>query len=317
MKKLWIIWLTFIFWILVFVIWHFQKENDIVSTTYSYQIDFDKSMNKDSVLANMKLYPQLDYETTWEEENQKMNILLNHNLKQDTELIVNIDSDAKTQDWENLPKTLSFQFKLDANPQVDFVSPQWEITDTNQNVTVNFSSPMVSLTNLDNQNECPMQISPKIDWKCVWITTNTFQFRPQNNFPKWANYSFFIPSWIENVSGNQTSSSKRFNIQTPDFKLLSSPNSLNKDDDLILVFNDDIDLDDFINNFSISDFDNSQLDIEYTEKETNIEWEYETLTNSISIFPQSWDWWYDKEYQINIDSDFSSQSFDIFGLSFL
>ena len=66
---------------------------------------------------------------------------------------------------------------------VDFVSPSGKITDTHQYITVSFSKPMVSLTNLDNSVQCPLEITPKIDGKCVWITTSTFQFRPENDFP--------------------------------------------------------------------------------------------------------------------------------------
>jgi hypothetical protein len=57
------------------------------------------------------------------------------------------------------------------------------VSDLNQNITVRFSKPMVSLTNLDNQSKCPIKITPPISGKCVWITTSTFQFRPEKGFP--------------------------------------------------------------------------------------------------------------------------------------
>ncbi|MBS8121522.1 alpha-2-macroglobulin [Candidatus Vampirococcus lugosii] len=273
----------------------------------SFQIDFEQSMDTKSVLSNMRIYPEIEYELVWSENDSIAEIAFSNNFDEDTEVLVNISDDAKNSNGEKLTQTLSKKFKVDSAPQIDFVSPEGIITDVNKNITVRFTSPMVSFTNLDNQAECPIQITPNIDGKCVWITTSTFQFRPVNSFPRGANYSIYIPSGIENISGNKTINSKKFEIKTPDFELISSPKNINKDDDLVLVFNDKIDLDKFKNNFSISNFDNSELDFEYAKKETNIDGQYDVLTNSVSIFPKNGDWGYNKKYQISINSSLTSK----------
>jgi hypothetical protein len=51
-------------------------------------------------------------------------------------------------------------------------------------ITVAFNKPMVEMTNFDNMSACPINIAPKMEGKCVWITSSVFQFRPTNGFAK-------------------------------------------------------------------------------------------------------------------------------------
>ncbi len=54
----------------------------------------------------------------------------------------------------NIEKEIVQQFKVSWVAKVDFITPEWEITDLSKNITVRFSKPMISLTTLDNQPEC-------------------------------------------------------------------------------------------------------------------------------------------------------------------
>jgi hypothetical protein len=267
---------------------------------------FNDEMNEASVEKNIKIFPELKYASSWKDE-KTLELTLNDVVNKELDVLVNVLDEATLKNWDKLWATVTKKYKIDWNAVVDFVSPEGQLTDKNGNITVRFSKPMVSLTNLDNGWKCPITITPELPWKCVWITTSTFQYRPTLWFPAWARFSVLIPAWLQTIAWDKTLESKVFEIITPDFKLLSSQSTLKNDEKLNFLFNDDISLEDFKNNFSITGINKSDLNFEYLQIPTSIEWKYDTNKAWISIFPKSWNWWYGKSYSYTISSNMKSE----------
>ncbi|MDD5770106.1 MAG: alpha-2-macroglobulin family protein, partial [Candidatus Gracilibacteria bacterium] len=264
-------------------------------------LTFASNMNKLSVLSNIKVYPEIKYSSNWVDD-KNLELVVEDLVKEDTDILVNVSDNATTSSGEKLENTFVKQFKISGEPLIDFTTPDGNITDLNQNITVRFSKPMVSLTNLQNQSKCPIEITPNIHGKCVWITTSTFQFRPEEGFPMGGKYSVNIPAGIQTISGDKTINSKSFEITTPDFALVSDIDSLRIDEKLNFVFNDEVDLDKFKINFKLNGISNDKLDFSYFKGEGDLE----EQKNIISIFPKTGDWGYSKDYNYTISKNLTS-----------
>lgn len=273
--------------------------NDTSFKKYKMSFSFTDSMNKKSVEENLKIYPNIKYSWTWTDD-KTLELVTNEEINKELDVLVNILDEASLKTWAKLENTITKKFKISGEAKVDFVSPEWQLTDKLQNITARFSKPIVSLTNLDNQDFCPITISPSIPWKCVWITTSTFQFRPENGFPAWARYNVLIPAWIKTIAWDQTEKSKVFEIVTPAFNIENYSTSLSSEDKLNIIFNDEVSLSDFKNNFSISWYKNDELNFEYLQVPTSVEWTFDTNKSWISILPKTWEWWYWKTFSYTI-----------------
>jgi len=141
-------------------------------------IQFDAPMNQASVAKNISIYPQVQFTSHWTDD-ENLELIIDDLIAKETNFLVNVFDSALTSSGEKLEKPYSKTFKVDGEALIELVTPSGILTDTYQNITVRFSQPMVSLTNLDNQAKCPIEIIPNILGKCVWITTSTFQFRPE------------------------------------------------------------------------------------------------------------------------------------------
>ncbi len=263
------------------------------------KITFASAMNRESVEKNIRIYPDLDTSLTWESDSE-LRIEVTNNIDDDVDVVLNILEDATDTLWNTLEEPIIKRFKVSGPTKIDFITPEWEITDLTKNITVRFSRPMVSLINLDNQEKCPITILPNLPWKCVWITTSTFQFRPENDFPIWWSYRVIVPAWIESVSWTKTTNWKNIVINTPKFQVINTVRSINTDKPLLITFNSDVDLNKFINNFSINRISKSDLNINYFKVPSSIEWEYDIKKNIIEIMPKSWFWWYWKSFNYTI-----------------
>lgn len=263
-------------------------------------ISFAWEMNKESVLSNLSIFPEVRAEYIWENNKNLIIDIDKKNIEKNTDFIININNKAIDVKWNKLEKDIIQKFKVSWTAKIDFVSPEWEITDLTKNITVRFSKPISWLTTLDNQMECPIEISPKLEGKCVWITSSTFQFRPESGFPIGAKYDISIPSWIKTIAWDKTIEWKIFEVTTPKFELLSASNEWSKDIPLFIIFNAELELNNFIENFEMQNFQNNELDINYFEVDSEIEWEKIIKKNIISIFPKKTDWGYWKRYNYKL-----------------
>ncbi|MEF2175905.1 MAG: MG2 domain-containing protein [Candidatus Absconditabacteria bacterium] len=277
----------------------------------SFNIKFDIPMNVKSVEDNFRVYPDQDVLFNWSDNSNLSVSLVSKDddytdpdkidqIREYEEILVNIGTGAVSSTGANLDEVFVKKFKIDGTPMLTFVSPSGEIDDLGQYITARFSKPMIPLTTLDSQGPCTIEITPNLPGKCVWITTSTFQFRPDQGFPMGGNYQIKIPSGIETIAGDKTINSKEFSITTPKFKVNSITENINKDDKILINFNSEVDLNKFIENFTINGIDKAQLNIDYhtinDEKSNNI----------VSLMPKNGDWGYGKSYSITINKSMSS-----------
>ncbi len=270
------------------------------------KINFANSMDSVSVEKNIKTYPEVKYTSSWDDP-KTLSLVVDDLITKETDLLVNVLDKALTSSWENLKTPIFKTFKINWEAVVEFVSPNGNINDLNQNITISFSKPITSLTNLDNQEKCFISISPNIPGKCVWITTSTMQFRPTNWFPTWWKYLVTIPSWIKTISWDTTINSKTFEIITPDFVLNSNITSLNLDESLKFAFNDEVSLSDFEKNFALKEYKNDLLKFSYFKGVNDLE-ENKTI---IEVFPKTWDFWYEKTLNYTINKSLTSKRWNI------
>lgn len=261
-------------------------------------LNFDENLNKNNIVSNLKIYPEVEFSANWI-DNQNLEIVLQDLINKDVEFLVN------TLDEETAKEVISKKFKITWSPTLDFVSPKWEITDVNQNIVVKFSKPIVELTNIDNQKSCPIKITPNIPWECHFITTSSFLFKPEKWFAYGAKYDVSIPSWIETHLWEKTLNWIQFQIYTPKFELINQYLPKNIDDKLVFNFNDEINLEDFKNNFRLTWYDNSNLEIKYLKSNS------QDLKSGIEIFPKENNWWYDEKFEYTIFKNLNSKRWNI------
>jgi len=279
----------------------------IKETFLSYQkptieLAFTQNMNQKTVLGNLSLYPEIEYETNWKDE-KTLQLTLLQPFERDTDVVVNISTDAQTADWEYLPETFGKKFRVDGEALVTFVGPVGQLTDSYQHITVRFSKPIVSLTHLDNQSTCPIKITPDIPGKCVWMTTSMFQFRPTQGFPAGAKYQVEIPSGIQTISGDETKNAKSFEIVTPGFRVFDASEPQMAEDPIQITFNDEINLEKLKKKLTIQWLSLSELDIAYATDDTTLL----PVENRVTIVPKTWIWPYKSSFVLTIHKSMTSK----------
>ena len=294
----------------MFIVIKSKSKNNVWASSDEFlwmaRINFDQDMDRESVESSLSVYPQNDLDLLWV-SNKELKISLAVEDEDSRQYIINLNDKAKTKTWQALWKIISRNFKTSGQAKINFVSPEWEIKDLNKNITVRFNKPISVLTTFDSQSQCPIEISPPLPWKCVWITTSTFQYRPFEWFSIGAKYDIKIPDWIDTIAWDTTINSKSFEIITPKFELLNKNSSkLNKDEPLLVAFNANVSLNDFNSNFSIEWISKSNLIIDHFKND-----KWKKVTNIISIFPKSKNWWYDKKYKYTIWSWLKSVRWNI------
>lgn len=264
-------------------------------------VNFPVEIDRKSFEENVQIFPEVKPNYIWA-DNRSVEIKIKSEIENDTEFYVNVPQTVIDKEWNTLDKAIIQQFKVGWVARLDFITPDWEISDLTKNITVRFNKPMIALTTFDNQPDCPIVITPKIEGKCVWVTTSTFQFRPSEGFPIWWKYKISIPKWIKSVLWKETINWKDIEITTPKFKILHNPSTWYKDKPLFIIFNDDIFLENFIDNFEIEWIEVDDLDIEYLKIDSDVEWKKIDNKKVISIFPKNKDWGYWKNYNYILNS---------------
>ncbi len=181
------------------------------------------------------------------------------------------------------------------------VLPEEKLDDLTKNLVVFFSIPQISLTSLEEKNNlaCPIEITPKVDWKCSWTTTSVLEFIPKTTFAWATKYDYEVKymSWMNYELENNFT----WSFVTPELQV-------NIDDSFIpknyinLSFNFPVDVEEINKNLSLysPDFVNK-------EKSNWVELKYRVervlqSQNSFLIKPLSWEFFYDTSYKIDIKS---------------
>ena len=170
------------------VIWWNFDLNQMKIPVWIKNIDFIFSDNLKSETINKKnitISPNLEWSFSLINSNivrfnidQKINIWDNY--------LFSFSDRVEWENWKNINEA-NFNIEFVSNASVLKINPEWSLQNLNQNFSVFFSVPMVSLTDLDSRDNlpCPIEFEPKIKGKCSWTTTSVLEFIPDNRL-KWA-----------------------------------------------------------------------------------------------------------------------------------
>lgn len=166
--------------------------------------------------------------------------------------------------------------------------PTGPIDNLDQTVIVSFAKPMVPLTTLDSQAECPLLISPSADGSCRWISTQTVEFTPK----KWSPATEYIVNvvWTEE---NYT-----WSFSTPLLQRSVSSNETLRDG-IVLMFNFPI-KDNQLEKYLVVTNQNNSKEIPVI-----IVWDQEL--SAYVLQPQSWIWDYLTDYKFSLTSSLETQ----------
>ena len=289
-----------------------KKEEAIEATTMeknTFSIVFASAMDRKSVEEKVVIFPDTEKTIAWEDD-KNMEVHLNNIPDWSDEVSVNIASSSKTLSWVDLGKTITKKFLVEKSLEIDFISPEWAITDLTKNITVRFNQPVVNLTSLDEQWNCPVVIEPQLEWKCVWITTSTVQFRPESGFPIWAKYSVVIPKWFKWVNWDESLLEKKIEIITPEFSILNVDKELSNKESFNIVFNAPVLLDDIKKYISVEKRNEEtwksdaltewDFTINYFVEKDSL-WKEVEKKNHLQLELKSKEWGYDNNYIFSVD----------------
>lgn len=259
----------------------------VLPSNQKFVLSFNSSMNKESVELSLSSAPAFDYDLSWSWDSQ-LTVFPKSDLVDGSQVILALDSLAKTASGEALWLYVK-QFKVDGDAKITFVSPSWNISNLKQPITIVFSKPVQAITNVSNQQNCPITITPSVEGNCYWMTSRSFQFRPTRWYAVSAEYDVVIPSGIQTIAGDRTINSATFSIKTPDLKLSPVAEEILPSSPVRFDFSAKVDLEVFKTNFRLDNYSNDQLNFTYTGD------------FSILVFPKSntWKWWESLTYSIS------------------
>ena len=272
-----------------------------VSRDYTFNVTFPVAMNHDATLASLRIYPDVAHTLTWQ-DNKTATIHVSDNSLDNQNYVVNVSGTTPTASGGTLGTDLVQTFKTDGIPDVAFTDPDGTINNLSTAITVRFSQPMVALTTIDNQPPCPLTITPDLSGSCVWITTSTFQFRPDGGFPIGGHYTITVPSGLPTITGDHTVGGRSWTIDTTPFAINTNiPTTLRHDDSLLVSFNAPVSLDAFIQAFRMDTLNNDDLSINYYKNSDG-----SAVENTFEIKPKSGDFGYGQSYSYTIDASLTS-----------
>lgn len=200
------LWIFFVFLFLLFTIfynWNFRiiyqnvfSNFEIIDANFdlnikkvpfntkSIDIIFSKNLDKSTIIKdNFSISPYVKW-TLELKDNNTISYKLEENLKIWFDYVITIKKNIKSTSHNNLDKDITYIIKAWEESQVIKFIPDKNLLNLNNNIWVFFSNPMVNLTTIDNKNDqdCPINIIPKVEWKCYWTTNSILEFEPLNGF---------------------------------------------------------------------------------------------------------------------------------------
>lgn len=171
------------------VIWaNFSLEyRKIPFDTKTLEISFSTDLKKESITnKTIQLSPFVDWIVSLKNWNTIVYSLKN-NLEIWQEYSLTINDRLESENWKKLKEPYIVLFEAISGAKVTKIIPDKTLNNISQNVLVLFNIPLVPLTSLqDKQNlPCPVEITPKIKWKCSWTSGNIIEFIPDSHW-EWA-----------------------------------------------------------------------------------------------------------------------------------
>lgn len=214
----------------------------------SFNFDIDETSIKDSI----KITPEIPWIIKLKTPNTiSYELSQNLNIWYDYTLVLN--KNIKSKNSKTLEEDLVYIIKAVPALSVLKSLPSEKLDDLWANLSIFFSLPVVNFSNLSLKDKlpCPIEITPKVSWKCKWTTTSVLEFIPDSHFLWSTKYDVRVI----NVTWMNFSLEKEYNFSFETPKLtLNIVDSFLPDNWIDLIFNYPVSLDEVKKNISIENY---------------------------------------------------------------
>lgn len=311
---------TLVFFFLLFVIYYFNKDrvDDVLSknfssfevsawnfdlwikklpyNTKSIDVSFSKDLDEVSIMKWVfKITPEVPWVLKLKDKNT-ISYELSGNLKIGQDYTITLSKTIKSFVWEPLEDDLVYIISAVAWARVIKVLPEKKLDEVTKNMSVFFSIPMVTMTDLDSRDAlpCPIDITPKVDADCKWTTTSVVELIPKKWFAWSTKYDYTISSksWmVFELEKNIT-----WSFLTPELSLITNDTFVPKKG-VELNFNYPVDENELSKKIILKTLSwSSKIEIK-----TKIEKIKDSETSFI-IKKDNWDFTYDTNYELTVKS---------------
>lgn len=264
-----------------------------IDISFSKQLD-EKSLEKDV----FKITPEVPGVVKLKDKNT-LSYELSEKLTIGQDYTLTISKDIKSTSNKSLENDAVYIISAVAGAKVTKVLPEENLEDLGKNLVVFFSLPMINFTDLESRDNipCPVEITPKVEWKCSWTTTSVVEFIPKTIF-NWAtkyDYKISSKSWMNFELENILTGS----FTTPELQV-SLPDTFIPKDYINLNFNFPVSVEEINKNLILSAPDSKDLT---SSKWEELKFKVESVKNSETNFlvkPLSWEFTYETNYEIKI-----------------
>ncbi|MDD5769828.1 MAG: MG2 domain-containing protein [Candidatus Gracilibacteria bacterium] len=162
----------------------------------SIDISFSKGLDEKSLGKDIfKIIPEVPGIVKLKDKNT-ISYELTQNLEIGKDYTISISKNIKSVSGETFSDDILYIVSVVPGAKVVKFLPENKLEDITKNIGVFFSIPMVALTDLDSRDKlpCPLEITPKVDGKCVWTTTSVLEFIPKKGFEGATKYDYKVSS---------------------------------------------------------------------------------------------------------------------------
>ncbi len=181
-------------------------EGSSVLVDSEVKIEFSKEMMPESVMKNMTVQPEFEYEPVWEAGNKVLILKKKGNLEFGTKYEIKIAEGTQGQGDTKLKKEIIHRFQTIGSVKVAGVSP------SNGAGGVGLQSP-VRVTfdqEVDKKSaQSRFSISPKIEGSFSW-DGNTMVFQPRSSYEYNKRYTYTISSGVKSIQGRDSETAFSF-----------------------------------------------------------------------------------------------------------
>ena len=266
--------------------------------TKSIDISFSKKLDPNSVWKDLfTISPKVPWVVKIEDNTLKYE--LSDKLEIWKDYTITLSKNITSLEWEKFENDILYIISCVSGAKVVKVLPEQQLEDISKNMVVFFNMPMVPLTNLDIKDTlpCPLEITPKIAWKCSWTTTSVLEFIPEKSFIWATKYEYSImwkPGMNYPLEQNMTGS-----FTTPWLKLTISDTFIPKDS-IHLSFNYPVSIEELEKKLTLVQFDQfNSKDLTWIQIPFRVE-PIEKSENNFLLKTLSWLYTYDTSYRVGM-----------------
>lgn len=167
----------------------------------------------------MSFSPFVEGKAELKDNGKTISYVLDGKLKAGEQYLLTISPDVSSVYGVKFGEERRYLIEAIGSAMVTKILPEGKIDDLSKEVAVLFNIPMVNLTNLDSRDKfpCPIEIEPKTEGDCRWISTNAVSFRPKTTWGLSTRYTVRVkPSEALNYP---LKNGKESVFETTDFQL--------------------------------------------------------------------------------------------------